>query len=88
MKVSPLARSHIGVTLVALAFVFWSAPAANAFDQRWYVTEDLNTHTCYRVTSPSDENNWRTLGVFNTFREAGMWAWGHRNICERSPIFS
>ena len=60
---------------------------AYAYSGRWYVSEDLASHTCYRLTSPKDGENWRMLGVFNSFREAGTWTWEHRDVCERSPVF-
>jgi len=72
----------VGMTLSA------SAPAV-AYSGRWLVVEDLNTQTCYRMTEMPDGTNWRQLGDFNTFRQAGMWIWEHRDgICQNSPVFS
>ncbi len=79
---------NIGRVLSLSALLCCSVIAARADDQRWYVTEDLTTHTCYRVNAPTDQKDWRTLGDFDTFREAGAWVWAHRDVCENSAVFS
>jgi hypothetical protein len=64
-----------------------AGPAA-AYAGKWLVVEDVQTQTCYRMTQMPDGDNWRQLGIFNTFRQAGMWTWEHRDICLHSPVFS
>lgn len=63
------------------------ATRADAYDGAWLVVENLDTQTCYRMTALPDGKEWAKLGLFNTFREAGMWAWEHRDICKSSPVF-
>jgi len=75
------------VTGLVIALLL-TAPAG-AYNGRWLVVEDLNTATCYRLTQMPDGNNWRSLGIFNTFRQAGRWTWAHRGgVCRHSPVFS
>jgi hypothetical protein len=71
-----------------IATALMLAGPAGAYAGKWLVVEDLNTQTCYRMTEMPDGGNWRQLGIFNTFRQAGMWTWEHRDICLHSPVFS
>jgi len=65
------------------------AAPARAHDGRWLVVENLDTATCYRVTAMPAGRNWRRLGIFDSFRDAGRWTWEHRTgVCRRSPVFS
>lgn len=72
---------------VIAATLMLAGPAA-AYDGQWLVVENLDTQTCYRMTQMPDGKNWQQLGVFNTFRQAGMWTWEHRDICRHSPVFN
>jgi hypothetical protein len=80
-------------TILALTVLLvLQATGAEAYDGRWLVVENLDTQTCYRVMAlPGalpEGKNWQRLGVFNTFREAAMWTWGHRGgVCKFSPLF-
>jgi hypothetical protein len=69
--------------LVAAAFLAL-APAAGAdtlFFPLWHVVQPQDSNACYRVTVLPAGDSWRDLGTFNTFRQAGMWEWGHRAVC-------
>lgn len=79
--------SKIPSWLVIAAALTAAVPAV-AYDGRWLVVEDLTTQSCYRMTELPDGKNWRQLGDFNTFRQAGMWIWEHRGgVCQSSPVF-
>ena len=79
--------SKIPSWLVIVAALTAAVPAV-AYDGRWLVVEDLATQSCYRMTELPDGKNWRQLGDFNTFRQAGMWIWQHRGgVCQTSPVF-
>ena len=70
------------VIIAALA-----GPAA-AYSGHWLVVEAVDSQTCYRMTELPDGTNWRQLGEFNTFRQAGQWIWEHRTgLCQNSPVF-
>ena len=72
-----------------LVGVALTAASANAYSGHWLVVEALDTQTCYRMTELPGGTNWRQLGEFNTFRQAGMWIWEHRSgVCQKSPVFS
>ena len=74
---------------IALMMALLLATPANAYAGRWLVVVDRDTATCYRVTAMPQGGQWRRLGIFNTFRQAGMWTWEHRGgICRFSPVFS
>jgi hypothetical protein len=73
-------------TLAAIACLALSG-SSFAYDGRWYVAENLNTHACYRVTSFRPGKDWQNFGPFNTFRMAGAWVWSHRATCQSSPVF-
>lgn len=84
-----MSKMPIWMVLAAALIGAGSAIApAIAYEGRWLVVENLETRTCYRMTGLPDGKSWRRLGVFNTFREAGMWTWEHRGICRSSPVFS
>jgi hypothetical protein len=55
--------------------------AAVGLSDTWRVIEIPARHACYRTTSLPSGNSLRVHGPFNTFRQAGMWEWGHRSIC-------
>ena len=76
-------------TLILVGVTLSASGAADAHSDRWLVVEDLNTQTCFRMTEMPDGANWRQLGDFDTFRQAGMWIWEHRSdTCQNSPVFS
>jgi hypothetical protein len=71
-----------------LAITLLLTVQAGAYDGRWLVVEDIATGTCYRLTQKPGGDNWRRLGSFNTFRQAGQWTWAHRDgVCRHSPVF-
>ena len=72
------------LTLSASSF----ANVTGFFGGNWYVVENLQSQTCYRVTSFIPAPGWRDLGAFNSFRSAGRFVWSHRDICKMSPVFS
>ena len=75
--------------LILVAAALTASGTANAYSGRWLVVEDVSTQTCYRMTEMPEGANWRLLGGFNTFRQAGMWIWEHRNgVCQSSPVFN
>ena len=77
-----------GSAAVIAAMLLMALPA-HAYSGRWLVVENLDTATCYRMTAMPDGPNWRRLGIFNTFRQAGRWTWEHRGgVCRYSPVFS
>lgn len=74
---------------LVVASVLTLAGPAVAYSGSWLVVEDRDTQTCYRMTDLPDGKSWQQLGVFNTFRQAGMWIWEHRGgVCQSSPVFS
>jgi hypothetical protein len=76
-------------TLVLVGMTLTASGPADAYSGRWLVVEDISSQTCYRMTEMPDGANWRQLGDFNTFRQAGMWIWEHRGgVCQSSPVFS
>jgi hypothetical protein len=75
------------VAMAVLALAMYSE-AATANSIAWHVVENLSTRTCYRVTELPTGEDWRDLGSFNTFRQAGTFLWRNRSICQRSPIFN
>lgn len=75
------------IAAMLMLMLMLAGPAA-AYDGQWLVVENCDTQTCYRMTQMPDGKNWQRLGVFNTFRQAGMWTWEHRDICRHSPVFS
>jgi hypothetical protein len=79
--------SKMGASLVIVLLAL-AAPAGAADSASWLVVENLDTQTCYRMTDMPAGANWRRLGQFNTFREAGTWIWEHRgSLCPKSPVF-
>lgn len=73
---------------LAIATALLAALPAQAYSGRWPVVVNLDTATCYRITAMPDGPNWRQLGIFNTFRQAGRWTWEHRGgVCRYSPVF-
>jgi hypothetical protein len=77
-----------GSGLVIAAALLTALPA-HAYSGRWLVVENVDTGTCYRMTAIPGGTNWRKLGIFNTFRQAGRWTWEHRGgVCRNSPVFS
>jgi len=80
---------HKIAALIVVGQVLTAGGVASAYGGRWLVVEDLTDQTCYRMTELPDGKNWRQLGDFNTFRQAGMWIWEHRGgLCHSSPVFS
>ena len=80
-------RKMSSATVIAAALL--TALPAHAYGGRWLVVENLDTATCYRMTATPGGPNWRRLGIFNTFRQAGQWTWEHRGgACRYSPVFS
>jgi hypothetical protein len=81
----------VAMRKMALSLVIVAAlvgPAV-AYSGHWLVVEAVDSQTCYRMTEIPDGNNWRQLGEFNTFRQAGQWIWEHRSgLCQNSPVFS
>ena len=75
------------VAMAVLALAMYSE-AATANSIAWHVVENLSTRTCYRVTELPIGDDWRDLGTFNTFREAGAFECRNRAICQRSAIFN
>jgi hypothetical protein len=73
--------------LLLAALLTLSMGVARADGGSWLVVEDSDTQTCYRMTALPDGKNWVKLAELNTFREAGMWTWEHRDICKSSPVF-
>jgi hypothetical protein len=66
-----------------------AASSAVAYSGHWLVVEAVDSQTCYRMTELPEGQNWRQLGEFNTFRQAGQWIWEHRaGVCQNSPVFS
>ena len=81
------AMGKIPASLVVLAGLVMAGSAA-AYSGHWLVVEAVDTQTCYRMTEFPEGKNWRQLGEFNTFRQAGMWIWEHRDgLCQDSPVF-
>lgn len=75
-------------TATGLVIALLLAAPASAYGGRWLVVENSDTQTCYRLIQMPDGGNWVRLGIFNTFREAGMWTWEHRtSLCRHSPVF-
>jgi hypothetical protein len=73
--------------LLLAALLALSAGGARAYGGSWLVVEDSDSQTCYRMTALPDGKNWVELAELNTFRQAGMWTWEHRDICKSSPVF-
>ena len=75
-----------GMVMIAALLL---APPAKAYSGSWLVVLNTDTGTCYRMTAAPAGKNWRQLGVFNTFREAGTFTWEHRGgVCRSSPVFN
>jgi hypothetical protein len=70
--------SLVAASLLALAP---AAGAAPLFFPRWHVVQPQDSNTCYRMTVLPAGEGWRDLGTFDTFRQAGLWEWGHRDAC-------
>lgn len=72
----------------ALLLALPAQAPAQAYGGRWLVVLNTDTATCYRMTAMPEGKNWQRLGIFNTFREAGMFTWEHRDgVCRNSPVF-
>ena len=90
-----LSGYNVAMRKIASSLVIFAALAgltitdrALAYDGHWLVVQAVDSQTCYRMTDLPDGNNWRQLGEFNTFRQAGQWIWEHRTgPCQNSPVF-
>ncbi|HVW72524.1 MAG TPA: hypothetical protein VHC39_02705 [Rhizomicrobium sp.] len=72
---------------VIVAALLLALPA-KAYSGRWLVVVNRDTGACYRVTEMPAGKNWQRLGMFNTFRAAGLFTWEHRGgVCRDSPVF-
>src|SRR5271154_2184781 len=71
--------------LLAFALLSLFAPAAEAvgLSDSWHVIAIPDAHACYRSTALPQNADAKLLATFHTFRQAGMWEWGHTAICRR-----